>query len=82
MKDDKDYLMAIKHAEVEKMLKNKSNHQAVVMFSKERAEHQHIQNQMELSIDRQGLYNKLVQFISRYLTANLIEMLFSNKCEF
>lgn len=29
---------AIKEAEVEKMLKNKSNHQAVVMFSKERKE--------------------------------------------
>ena len=35
--DDKNFIKAIKHAEVEKMLKNKSNHQAVVMFSKERA---------------------------------------------
>ena len=37
--DDKNYVKAIKLAEVEKMLKNKSNHQPVVMFSKERKEH-------------------------------------------
>ena len=64
------------------MLRSKSNHQAVVMFSKERAEHAHVQRQLELSVDRQGLYNKLVQFLSRYLTANLVEMLYSNKAEF
>lgn len=80
--DDKQYVKAIKLAEVEKMLRTKSNHAAVVMFSKERREHEHIQGQLELSLDRQGLYNKLVQFISRYLTANLIEMLYSNKAEF
>ena len=80
--DDRNYVKAIKHAEVEKMLKSKSNHQAVVMFSKERAEHEHIQRQLVLSIDRQGLFNRLVQLISRYLTANLIEMLYTNKFEF
>lgn len=80
--DDKNYIKAIKHAEVEKMLKNKSNHHSVVMFSKERREHEHVQSQLALSIARQGLYNKLVQFISRYLTANLNEMLFTNKSEF
>ena len=42
--DDKNYVKAIKLAEVEKMLKNKSNHAAVVMFSKERKEHEHIQS--------------------------------------
>ena len=81
-RDDTNYIKAIKLAEVEKMLKSKSNHQAVVMFSKERREHEHVQQQLALSIDRQGLYNKLVQFISRYLTANLIEMLYTNKAEF
>ena len=50
------------------MLKNKSNHQAVVMFSKERKEQEHIQGQLALAIERQGLYNRLVQFISRYLS--------------
>ena len=37
---------------------------------------------MSLAVDRQGLFNKLVQFISRYLTANLVEMLYTNKAEF
>ena len=80
--DDQNFVKAIKHAEVEKMLRSKANHQAVVMFSKERREHEHVQRQLELSVDRQGLYNKLVQFLSRYLTANLVEMLYSNKAEF
>ena len=33
-------------------------------------------------LDRQGLFNKLVQFISRYITANLIEMLYEEKAKF
>jgi hypothetical protein len=64
------------------MLSRKSNHQGVVMFSKERKEFLHIQGQLALSIDRRGLFNKLVQFISRYLTANLIEMLYEEKSKF
>jgi len=80
--DDKNFTRAIKEAEVEKMLKNKSNHAAVVMFSKDRKEHEHVQGQLALAIERHGLFNKLVQFISRYLSANLVEMLFSNKAEF
>ena len=58
--DDKNYVMAIKQAEVEKMLRNRSSHQGVVMFSKERKEHEFVQGQMALSVDRQGLYNRLV----------------------
>lgn len=42
------------------MLKNKSSHQGVVMFSKERKEHEFVQSQMSLAIDRQGLFNRFV----------------------
>ena len=79
--DDAEFKHAIKMAEAEKMLSRTSNHQ-VVMFSKERAEYDHVKRQLHLSIDRHGLYNKLVQFISRYLSANLSEMLFEEKAKF
>lgn len=46
--------------EVEKMLSRKSNHAQTVMFSKERKEFNHVKAQLALSIDRRGLYNKLV----------------------
>ena len=58
--DDKNFKHAIKMVEVEKMLSRKSNHAQTVMFSKERKEFNHVKAQLALSIDRRGLYNKLV----------------------
>ena len=77
--DDARFKNAVKQAEVAELLKSKSNQQPVMIFKSMREKQMIIQREFDLAEHRHGLFNKLVQLIARYISANLTEMLYSNK---
>jgi hypothetical protein len=64
------------------MLKVKSAQAPVYIFASQREKEMVVEGQFDLAIHRHGLFNKLVQFIARYIISNLTEMLYTNKATF
>ena len=80
--DDENYKKAIKQQRVNEMIKRVNQQASLVMFSKERKQLEEEQKQFHLAQHRRYIFNRLAQFVATYLTANLSEMIHTNKFEF
>lgn len=80
--DDERFEDAVKENKVQEMIKSNKNKEELIMFSKQRAKMEALEEQNRLKRLRHSHYDQLLFMVCRYWAAKVVDILFTSKRNF